>query len=203
MVERVVDWLGPALHPWGYILLAVATMLEASAFVGLFVPGEAALLLGGFLCHEGKLSLPLVIVVAFAGAVVGDSIGSEIGRHGGERLRDTRVGRWIGHERWDKARDMLQHHGGRAVFLGRFVGVVRALVPAVAGDAHLEYRRFLLWNVLGAAVWSTGTVLAGYLAGSAYTVVARWLGWGSLVIAAVVVIGFLTVHFVRKRHSAA
>jgi membrane protein DedA with SNARE-associated domain len=203
MVERFVDWLGPALHPWGYILLAVATMLEASAFVGLFVPGEAALLLAGFLCHEGKLSLVLVILLAFAGAVVGDSIGYEIGRHGGDRLRDTRVGRWIGHQRWDKARHMLQHHGGRAVFLGRFVGMVRALVPAVAGDAHLEYRRFLLWNVLGAAAGSAATVLAGFAAGSAYTVVARWLGWGSVVIVAAVVAGAITVHLVHKRHSAA
>jgi membrane protein DedA with SNARE-associated domain len=202
MVERLVDWLGPALVPWGYVLLGLATMLEASAFIGLAVPGEAALLFAGFLAQQGRLSLPLAIAVAFVGAVLGDSIGYEIGRHGGERLRDTRVGRVVGRERWDRARDLMNRHGALAVFLGRFVGMVRAVVPAVAGDARLPYPKFLLWNVLGAAVWSAATVFAGYLAGSAYTAVASWLGWGSLAIAAVAVVIFVVVKLVHRHKGA-
>lgn len=187
-VQRFVDWLGPALVPWGYVLLGVASMLEASAFIGLAVPGEAALLLAGFLAQQGRLSLPIAIAVAFVGAVVGDSIGYEIGRRSGDRLKHTRLGRWVGEERWDRARELLQHHGGFAVFTGRFIGVVRAVVPAAAGDARLPYRKFLLWNVLGAAAWTTGTIVAGDLAGSAYTAIAAWLGRASLVIVALIVL---------------
>jgi membrane-associated protein len=201
-MERLVDWLGPALEPWGYVLLGLATMLEASAFIGLAVPGEAALLFAGFLAQQGRLSLALAITVAFVGAVAGDSIGYEIGRHGGERLRRTRVGRWIGDERWDSAHRLLQRHGALAVFLGRFVGVVRAMVPAVAGDARLPYLKFLLWNVLGAAAWSTATVLVGYAVGSAYTAVASWLGWGSLALVAVAVIAAIVVKIVRRRQPS-
>jgi membrane protein DedA with SNARE-associated domain len=201
-MERLVDWLGPALEPWGYVLLGLATMLEASAFIGLAVPGEAALLFAGFLAQQGRLSLALAITVAFVGAVAGDSIGYEIGRHGGERLRRTRVGRWIGDERWDSAHRLLQRHGALAVFLGRFLGVVRAMVPAVAGDARLPYLKFLLWNVLGAAAWSTATVLVGYAVGSAYTAVASWLGWGSLALVAVAVIAAIVVKIVRRRQPS-
>ena len=201
-MQRLVDWLGPALEPWGYVLLGLATMLEASAFIGLAVPGEGALLFAGFLAQQGRLSLPLCIAVAFVGAVLGDSIGYEIGRHGGERLRHTRVGRWIGDERWDRSRRLLQRHGALAVFLGRFLGVVRALVPAVAGDARLSYPRFLLWNVLGAAAWSAATVLVGYAVGSAYTAVASWLGWGSLALVAIVVVVVIALKIVRHRRGS-
>jgi membrane protein DedA with SNARE-associated domain len=201
-MERLVDWLGPALEPWGYVLLGLATMLEASAFVGLAVPGEAALLFAGFLAQQGRLSLSLAIAVAFLGAVAGDSIGYEIGRHGGERLRRTRVGRWVGDERWDRAHRLLQRHGALAVFFGRFLGVVRAMVPAVAGDARLPYPKFLLWNVLGAAAWSTATVLVGYAVGSAYTAVASWLGWGSLALVAVAVIVAVVVKIARRRRPS-
>ena len=201
-MERFVDWLGPALEPWGYVLLGLATMLEASAFIGLAVPGEGALLFAGFLAQQGRLSLPVAIAVAFVGAVLGDSIGYEIGRHGGERLRRTRVGRWVGDERWDRSRRLLQRHGALAVFLGRFLGVVRAVVPAVAGDARLAYRRFLLWNVLGAAAWSTATVLVGYAVGSAYSAVASWLGWGSVAIVAVAVVIVVVVTIVRHHRRS-
>jgi membrane protein DedA with SNARE-associated domain len=201
-MERVVDWLGPALEPWGYVLLGLATMLEASAFIGLAVPGEAALLFAGFLAQQGRLSLALAIAVAFVGAVAGDSIGYEIGRHGGERLRRTRVGRWVGEERWDRAHRLLQRHGALAVFFGRFLGVVRAMVPAVAGDARLPYPKFLLWNVLGAAAWSTATVLVGYAVGSAYTAVASWLGWGSLALVTGAVVAAIVVKIVRHRRPA-
>ncbi len=202
-MERIVDWLGPALEPWGYVLLGVATMLEASAFIGLAVPGEGALLFAGFLAQQGRLSLPLAIGVAFVGAVLGDSIGYEIGRHGGERLRTTRLGRWVGDDRWDRSRRLLHRHGALAVFLGRFIGVVRAVVPAVAGDARLPYPKFLLWNVLGAAAWSAATVLVGYAVGSAYSAVASWLGWGSVAMVAVAVVAAVVVLIVRRhRHSA-
>src|SRR6185503_17414463 len=101
-----------------------------SAFVGLFVPGETALLLGGFLAYQGKLHLALVILVTVVGGILGDSAGYEIGRHLGDRMKRTWFGRKIGEDRWERARKYVREKGGRAILLGRFVGILRALVPA-------------------------------------------------------------------------
>jgi len=91
-----------------------------------------------------------MMAVAAAGAIVGDSIGYEIGRHFGNALQASRLGRKVGAERWQRAETYLEAKGGRAIFAGRFVGVLRALVPAVAGATRMPYRRFLVWNALGA-----------------------------------------------------
>src|SRR5437764_2858840 len=97
--------------PLQYLVVFAATALEASALVGLFVPGEAALLLGGFLAWRAQLSLWMVIAVAVTGAAVGDSIGYEIGRHLGQRIYDSRLGRVVGRERWTRARRFLRRRG--------------------------------------------------------------------------------------------
>jgi membrane-associated protein len=198
-VERLANSLGSIAEPWGYVVLAAIALLEAAAFVGLAVPGETALLLAGFLASEGKFDLHWTIIAAVGGAIIGDSIGYELGRHLGEHIRDSRLGAWVGRERWDKGRSYLRRHGGRAVFFGRFIGFLRAIVPAVAGDARLPYGRFLVWNASGAIVWGTGTVLAGYFAGSSYHKVEKYFsGAGFILLGLIVVLGG-ALWFVRRR----
>lgn len=199
MLERLANSLGSVAEPWGYFLLALLTMLEASAFVGLAIPGETALLVAGFLASEGRLSLPWTIVAAVGGAIIGDSIGYEIGRHLGERLRESRLGSLVGRERWDKGRAYLRRHGGRAVFFGRFIGFLRAIVPAVAGDSRLPYGTFLAWNAAGAIVWGTGTVLAGYFAGSSYRKVEKYLSGGGFILLGLIVVLGGALWLVRRR----
>lgn len=182
MIAGLLDHLAGLASPWGYVVVGILTLLEASAFVGLLVPGEAALLVGGFLVSQGKASLPVMIAAAAAGAVVGDSIGYEIGRHLGPSLRRSRIGRWVGDERWERAEGYIGHHGGRAVFLGRFVGVLRAMVPTIAGLSRMPYRVFLPWNAAGGIVWAPGFVLLGYAAGGSYHQVADWAGRASTVL---------------------
>ena len=195
--------LGPVLEPWGYVLLFAVVALEASAFVGLVVPGETALLLAGVLVSQDRMRLWLVLVVAVVGAVLGDSAGYEIGRHLGDRLRGTWLGDKIGESRWDRARKALRDHGGRAVLIGRWVGVLRALVPAAAGDSRLPYRTFLTWNVAGAVVWAPAIVVVGYFAGNAYQTVDRFLGWGTLgILAAAIVVWFVVRHVRDHRGDA-
>jgi len=123
---------------------------------------------------------------AAAGAIAGDSLGYEIGRRFGPALQASRLGRKVGAERWQRAEAYVEAKGGRAVFTGRFGGVLRALVPAVAGATRMPYRRFLAWNALGAIIWAPGTVLAGYLAGSSYRRVERDAGPAGLVLLAAV-----------------
>lgn len=181
-MSAAFDYLSSLASPWGYVIVGLLAALEASAFVGLFVPGELAMLVGGYLAHQGRASLSVMIAVAVLGAVVGDSAGYEIGRHFGDHLRRGRLGKRIGDERWARAEAYLRTHGGRAVFFGRFVGVMRALVPALAGASHMPYRRFLAWNALGALIWAPGLVLLGFAAGRSYRQVAHYAGQASLLL---------------------
>ncbi|MDQ3878298.1 MAG: bifunctional DedA family/phosphatase PAP2 family protein [Actinomycetota bacterium] len=168
--------------PWAYVLLFVLAAAEASAFVGLFVPGETAMLVAGVLCYQGRASLWVMIVAGCLGAIVGDSIGYEIGRHLGPRMMHSRLGRWIGDERWDKGQEALKQRGGRAIFFGRFVGLLRAIVPALAGMAGIPYGTFVVYNVAGGVIWATGFVLLGFAAGRSYQVVEKWAGRASLLL---------------------
>lgn len=177
-----MDQLLGLSEPWAYLLIGALAAAEASAFVGLFIPGEAAMLLGGVLAYQGRVSLGLMIVAGCIGSIIGDSIGYEIGRHLGPRLKSGRLGRKIGEERWEKAAIYLRERGGRAIFLGRFIGVLRALVPAVAGSAGMPYRTFLPANVAGGILWATAFIVLGYVFGGSWKVVERWAGRASLVL---------------------
>lgn len=199
--DSLVNALGDSLVPWAYVIVFVVAAAESAAFIGLVVPGETLLLLAGFLCWRGDLDLGLVMACAITGAIIGDSIGYEIGRHLGGHLYSSRLGHWVGRERWDRARAYLRAKGGRAVFLGRFVAVLRALVPAVAGDARLPYSTFLKWNAAGGIIWGTLHVGIGYLAGPSYRAVEHTLGRASLaVLAVIVLIAFLL--YLRRRRRA-
>ncbi len=182
----MIDFLLRLADPWAYVLIGVLAAAEAAAFVGLFIPGEAAMLLGGVLVSQGRAGLGWMLLAASAGAVIGDSIGYEIGRHFGSRLQTTRLGRRIGEKRVQRAHDYVRKRGGRAVFFGRFVGVLRALVPAIAGSAGIPYTRFFVFNAAGGIIWACGFVLLGPVAGSSYKVVERWAGRATAVLAGIV-----------------
>ncbi len=193
-MSALLDGLLGLASPWGYLLVALLAGLEAAAFVGLVIPGEAAMLLGGVLASTGRASLPVMMACAAVGAVLGDSAGYEMGRRFSEPLRASRLGRRIGVQRWDDAEQYVRRRGGRAVFLGRFVGVLRALVPFVAGASRMPYRRFLPYNALGAVIWAPGLVYLGFLAGHSYRRVEQLAGRASLLLAvAVVVLGVVAV----------
>ncbi|HVL06971.1 MAG TPA: bifunctional DedA family/phosphatase PAP2 family protein [Acidimicrobiales bacterium] len=197
MIADLLDRLADLASPWGYVIVGVLALLEAAAMVGLVVPGEAALLVGGFLASQGKADLPLMMAVGAVGAIVGDSIGYEIGKHLGPSLRRSRLGQWVGDERWQRAEDYIIRHGGRAVFFGRFIGVLRALVPTIAGLSGMPYRTFLPWNAIGGLVWAPGFVLLGYAAGGSYHKVGTWTGRASAVLLILVVLVVATVMAAR------
>jgi len=181
-VSDALSSIGDLASPWAYVAVALLATLESAAFVGLAVPGELGMLVGGYVASEGRASLGGMIGLATAGAILGDSIGYQIGRSFGHRIRHSRMGKRVGDERWERAETALRQRGGRAVFFGRFVGILRALIPALAGASGMRYRRFLLWNVLGAAIWGPGLVGLGYAAGGSYDKVAHWAGRAGLVL---------------------
>ncbi len=192
MSSFVEQLLGLA-SPWGYLLVGLLAAAEAAAFVGLVIPGETAMILGGVLAFSGRASLTVMILSAAAGAVLGDSLGYELGRRFGEPLQRSRLGRRIGAERWKRAEEYVRRRGGQGVFLGRWVGVLRALVPFVAGASRMPYRVFLPYNALGGLLWAPTFVTAGYLAGNSYQHVEGIAGRASLLLGALVVLVVVVV----------
>ncbi len=183
-----MNWLLGLASPWGYVLVFLLAAGESAAFIGLFLPGEAAMILGGVLVYQGGAELPMMLAIGCVGAIVGDSVGYWIGRRFGATLQKGPLGRRGGEERWERAAGYLRRRGGRAVFFGRFVGVLRALLPALAGSAGIPYRTFLPFSIAGGIVWVTAFITLGYIAGGSYHVVERWAGRASLVLLALAVI---------------
>jgi membrane-associated protein len=190
--ELVQGLTGPAL----YAAVGGFALLESAAFVGLVIPGETAMLLGGALAALGHAQLPLMIVAAIAGAILGDLAGYGMGRGIGAPLRRSRWGRAVSETHWQRADDLVRRRGPLAVFVGRWVGLLRALVPFVAGSTRMPVGRFLLWNVLGGVTWATTVMVAGYLAGASWTVAERWLGLSATVLG--VILGVLLAGYVGR-----
>ena len=176
---------------WVYLVVGLLVFAEDALFIGFVIPGETAAVLAGVDARFGHVNLAVAMAVVVAAAIIGDSTGYEVGRHVGTRVLQTRFLRSRS-ARIDSARDLLARRGGVAIFLGRFIAFFRAVMPALAGTARMEYRRFLPWNALGGLAWGAGFVLVGYLAGASYEAVAGTVGRGvAIVVAALVVIALL------------
>ena len=188
------------LPPWLALLIVFAMpALEASVFLGFIFPGEIACLLGGVLAFESKLQLWLVIVVAIAGAVIGDSVGYFVGARFGDVLLEKVPERFVKPEHIERTKELIRRFGGRAVFIGRFTAALRALVPGFAGVSRMHYRSFLVWNLAGGSLWASAVVVAGYLAGNAWRKVNSTISVISYCILGVVVVGLVALWWARRR----
>jgi membrane protein DedA with SNARE-associated domain len=193
---------GISSAPDGVVVLVAAllAMLEASAFVGLVVPGETVVLLAGAVTAGDGPPAALVVAVVAAGSMVGDSLGYLLGRTVGERLRRSRPGRWIGAARWAAADEAIASAGGRTVALARFVGVAHAVTPAVAGMGGMPYRRFLTASAVGSSVWATAYVVVGRMTGGSWERLDGRLRLAVPVAAALVIVVSIVVLRRRVRH---
>jgi membrane-associated protein len=152
-----------SLGGWTYLAVPAFALLETGAFVGLLVPGETAVVVGGVVAERGDVALPALIGLVWAAAVAGDVVSFTLGRrlgrpflaaHGDRlRLRPEHLGR---------AERFFDRYGGRAVLLGRFVGVLRALTPFLAGASRMRLRGFLPYSAVGALAWAAAFTLVGY-----------------------------------------
>lgn len=204
IISSVVDDILKLHGTPAYALVGGLAFAEAALFVGFVLPGETAVLLGGVLANQHKVSLTAIATVAVLAAIIGDSVGYEVGRHFGTRLLHSR----LFHNRregLEKGQQALRDKGGRAVFLARFTAFLRAVMPGLAGTAKMPYRRFLLFNAAGGLVWALGFTLLGYLAGASYQKVEKVAGRASEIFLAVLVLAVIAVLLRRRvrerRHS--
>ncbi|MGY0007221.1 DedA family protein [Micromonospora sp. I033] len=200
-MDRVLDLL-VALPPVLVLALVfVLPALEASTFLGLLVPGEIAVLVGGVLAHEGRLPLWAVVVAAVAGAALGDQAGYLVGRRYGRRLLGRVPGRFVRSGELSRALELIRRRGAVAVVLGRWAAALRALVPGLAGMSGVPRRAFTVANLAGGALWAVAVTVLGYLAGASFRLLERRLGWGGEALLAVVVL-VVVVRLVRARRRA-
>lgn len=185
---RWVSDLMAAVPPLlAYAVVAVLATAE-SLFLGLVLPGELVLVLGGLLAFHGRASLTVMLVLAAAGSIGGYLLAYEIGRRYGPALRTSRLGRRIGPARWAAVDKALVERGARAILFGRLVGVLRAVMPMAAGMARMRRRTFAVYAVVGGLIWGPGSVLIGYFAGGSYRKIAAVTGPAGLVLLVLLVL---------------
>jgi len=183
---------------WALLIMFLLLMLES---FGLPVPGETALIACSVLASQGSLSLAWVIVVGVSAAVVGDNLGYWAARKGGRPLLERhRLTRTFAERYIPRGERFFAKHGGKAVFIGRFVAVLRVTAAWIAGLSHMNWWRFLAWNAAGGIVWATGVSLLAYFLGDA---AAAALGRYGLIAAGGAVVltalGFLVVRRIERR----
>ncbi|WP_434620446.1 DedA family protein [Arthrobacter sp. A5] len=179
------------------VIVSSLVFAEDALFVGFVLPGETAAVLGGVVASRGHVQLWLILVLVVLAAIIGDSVGYEVGRRLGPRLLELRILNKR-RARLDDAQDFLRRRGGAAVFLGRFVAFFRAVMPALAGISQMPYPRFLAFNAAGGLVWGTGFVLLGFLAGNSYEAVAKAVGRDIALVIALLAVATLIMLRVRK-----
>ncbi|MFI5794888.1 DedA family protein [Streptomyces sp. NPDC051677] len=163
-MNALSDLLGRLPPTAACAVVALAVLAESILLVGAFVPTLTLLLTAGALARAGHIGLPLVVAVAAGAVVAGDFLAHRTGALLGDRLRGGRVGRRIPGAAWQRAETLMTRHGGRAVFLARFLPVVRTLAPHFAGATRLPYRRIAPYSVAAACLWAAAEVGVGYAA---------------------------------------
>jgi membrane protein DedA with SNARE-associated domain len=172
-----------------FALLILFAFAEAAAFVGFVLPGETSLLIGGVLAHAGVWNVWVFLGAAITGAIAGDSVGYEVGKHLGPRIKENAFGRFVGEKRWKLAQAIFDRYHGGAIFFGRAQALLRALVPALAGMNKVPYRTFIKWNAAGGIIFSTIVVLLGYQFASSLATLEKYLRfWAIFFLALVAVI---------------
>ncbi len=197
-LETLIKDAGERLGPWTYLLVGVMAFLETGAFVGLIAPGEFTILVGGVVAGQGQIDVVALIAIVWFCAVAGDLTSYALGRRLGREFMERHGPRVkITHERLEQVEEFFDRHGGKAILIGRFVGLVRAVAPFLAGSSHMPLRRFVPYDVVGAGLWGTLFVVLGYVFWQSFDRVSAIAKHGALALGVAIALGFAIVAAVR------
>jgi membrane protein DedA with SNARE-associated domain len=197
-LEEALIRIGETLGPWTYLLVGVLAFLETGAFVGLVAPGETALLVGGLVAGQGQIDVITLIGIVWACAVSGDLTSFYLGRRLGRQFlvrHGPRV--QITEERLQTVERFFDRHGGKAILIGRFVGLVRAVAPFLAGSSGMPVRRFVPYDVVGAGLWGTTFVLLGYFFWQSFSTLVDYAKTGAFALGTTITVVVAIVWLVR------
>ena len=193
-----LDGLNHLLGEYGYGVVFVVIMLEA---MGIPFPGESMVIAASiYAATTGRLQIWAVVAAAIGGAIMGDNFGYLIGRWAGIPLL-KRYGRHVGltDKRLDLSRYLFKTQGGKVVFVGRFIAILRTFVALFAGANNMEWKTFLLWNAVGGVAWASLYGFGAYLLGNEMKRLAGPIGIAIAVVAAIVVV--IAVVFLRRNEA--
>lgn len=192
----------PLLDHWGYIIIFVSAIAETLPIIGTFVPGHTIIILGGLLAKLGILKLEAVMIVAVVGAVTGDLLAFYIGHKFGYDFV-VRYGKYffLNEEKYQKTKDLVSEHTGKALIIGRFSPFTRALAAFLAGIYKIKFSKFIFYSLAGGVSWSILSVLLGYVFGQGFETAAKY--FGRIIIAAVLIIALIIFSYRwlnRRKH---
>ena len=200
--QHVNEWAG-VLGPWLYLVLFLILFCETGLVVTPFLPGDSLLFAVGALCSiEGSpVSLPLLAFLLIAAAVLGDAVNYAIGNYLGPMVFSSDRARLLNRRHLQRTHEFYERHGGKTIFLARFVPIVRTFAPFVAGIGRMTYGYFAAYNVSGAVTWVLTFLLAGFWFGQIETVKRNF----HIVILAIIVISVMpmVLEYLRARRAPA
>ncbi len=193
----VLDLVG-SVNPVARILLSgLGILLETSILVGLIVPGDTIVVVSST-AIDGPGQYAGMLAAVILGALSGESIGFALGRFFGPRIRDSRLGRWIGIGNWHRAEYYVDRRGGIAVFVSRFLPVLHSLVPVTVGMSTMRYRRFIAWTAPACVIWAVAYVTVGWIVAGSFRALQEQLHFAGYLFVAVVAVFAVGVFVVKK-----
>jgi len=184
----------PLLDHWGYIIIFVSAIVETLPIIGTFIPGHTIIILGGLLAKLGVFKIEAVLFAAAFGVIVGDLLAYYIGRKFGYDFV-IRYGKYffLNEEKYQKTKDMVSEHTGKALIVGRFSPFTRALAAFLAGIYKIKFTKFIFYSIIGGVSWSTLSVLLGYILGQGFEGAVKY--FGRIVFAAIILIILIFISY--------
>jgi len=197
-LQGLLEDVSETLGAWTYLLVGFFAFAETGAFIGLVVPGETTMLIGGAVAGQGAVDVYLLMAIAWFAAWLGDTTSFFLGRRLGREFvltHGARVG--ITEERFEKVEGYFDRHGGKTIFIGRWISLVRALAPFIAGSSGMQYRAFVPYSVLGTGLWATLHILVGYFFSRSIETAGHYAARGAFALATLIALVIGTVYLVR------
>jgi membrane protein DedA with SNARE-associated domain/membrane-associated phospholipid phosphatase len=175
--KKLIGDIAHTLGAWTYVLVGVMAFLETGAFIGLVAPGETVVIAGGVIAGQGEISLIPLIGLVWICAILGDTTSFYIGKRLGREFLERHGPRVkITHERLEQVDGYFDRHGGKTILIGRFIGLVRAIAPFIAGSSQMAFRNFVPYSVVGTGLWATTFCVLGYIFWRSFDQVAHIAG---------------------------
>ena len=176
VTDRILNLPIPLLQYWGYPIIFLFSLLEASPFFGILIPGQTVVMIGGFFAKLYVLNLFYVIMLASLGAVIGDLTGYILGRkYGFSFIRKYGKYFFFKKEYFNRTKELMNEHAGKTIVIGRFNSITRAFSPFVAGSSKVPFRKFLFYNIVGGVGWGVSFSLIGYIFGKGYRIASHYI----------------------------
>ncbi len=203
-LRSLLELINPdTLAQAGLGVLCLVVFAETGLMVGFFLPGDSLLFTAGLLTATGVLALNVWVLVLclIAAAIIGDQVGYLFGRRVGPALFKREESWFFKPQYVEKTRAFYERHGGKTIVLGRFVPIVRTFAPILAGVGKLEYRTFVVYNVVGGVVWVSSMTLAGYFLGQAFPKIKDYLHY---VLAGIILLSLVPIGttYLKERRLA-